>query len=361
MEPWLVALAGDGLPPATGVVERTVLPRHGWEQRLDVVVAHGLAGFLAQAWREERVDLDDDALVCLEAQLEAEATTAVRLEAELLRLAPLLDRHGAVVLKGAVLAHGAYPSPELRPFTDLDVLVPTASLPAVLDDLAGAGYRRPRPDPSRAFLQRVAKATVVVHQAGTTVDVHRTLVAGVLGEGIDVGELLADSMTVRAGAVPVPAPSWEAHLVEVALHAVVGDGLARALSLRDVAQVATHPQLDAAGALALARRWRVEAPLRTALGVAADRFGADLPDALATWASVGTAPRSAPVPARAASARRRLDEVRHGPLRRRATVLRAMVGPDPAFLRWRFGDVHTHTLYLRRWRELCRRTVEAWR
>jgi hypothetical protein len=358
MEPFIVGLAGDGLSDA-GPDGRAALPCSGWEERLDVVVAHGLAGLLARAWREERVDLDDDGLVRLEEQLEREATTAVRLEAELLRLAPLLDRHGTVVLKGAVLAHGAYASPELRPFTDLDVLVPTSSLPAVLDDLAGAGYRRPRPDPSRAFLQRVAKATVVVHPAGPAVDVHRTLVAGVLGEGIDVAELLAARTTVLAGNVRVPAPSWEAHLVEVALHAVVGDGLQRALSLRDVAEVATRPGLDADEALALAHRWRVEAPLRTALGVAADRLGATLPDALAGWASIDAAPRPAPVPAGAASARRRLDEVRHGHLRRRATVLRAMVGPDLAFLRWRFGDAHAPTLYLRRWRELCRRTVEA--
>ncbi len=106
------------------------------------------------------------------------------------------------------------------------------------------GYERTRPEPAPGYDARVGKALTLAHPGGVVVDLHRTLVAGNLGDSIDVDEIIADRRAVTVGPVAVPAPSWEAHLVETALHAVMGDGLARALSIRDIAQVALHPDLD---------------------------------------------------------------------------------------------------------------------
>ena len=143
--------------------------------------------------------------------------------------------------RGAVLAHGAYPDPQLRPFTDLDILVPGHRLGDAIGELVAHGYARTRPEPAPGFDARVGKAITLSHPGGVVIDLHRTLVAGILGESIDVDGLVSTRRHVSIGRVPIPGPSWEAHLVESALHAVVGDGLARALSIRDVAQVALHP------------------------------------------------------------------------------------------------------------------------
>lgn len=341
----LAALAGYGLPG------QPALPGYGWEARLDLVFDHGLAGLLAAARRAGHVTLGAAAAARLAARLEAEALLAVRLEAELLRLGPHLERWGAVVIKGAVLAHEAYLEPGSRPFTDIDLLVPTRTWRDALDGLGSLGYERPRPDPCSRFDERVAKATVLIHPAGLAVDLHRTLVAGHLGEGIDVDGIVSERRVAHAGVVPVPAPGWDAHLVAVALHAVVGDGLRRAISLRDVAQVASHPDVDAERAIALARAWRVDATVALGLRAAQLDLGAPLPPPLAHWVG-GRVGATSP-------ARRALDAVGRGGLGRRFTPARSLVAPTPAFLRWRYGVQPLPALYRRRWHHLRHRAAGA--
>ena len=228
----LLALAGIGLPDAPP------LPRDGWEEHLEAVFSNGLAGFLASAAVAEQIDLDGPLAERLRVRLKEEAIQAVRLEGELLRLSPLLEVFPVVVLKGAVLAHGAYPDPLLRPFTDLDLLVPGPRLEEFVVALAGTATSEAARNRHRGTTATIGKAVTLVHPGGVLIDLHRTLVSGTLESSIDVDAIVAHRIPVVAGSFTVPAPTWEAHLVECALHAVVGDGLARALSLRDVAQVA---------------------------------------------------------------------------------------------------------------------------
>jgi Uncharacterised nucleotidyltransferase len=352
IDPALLALAGAGLPNGPPVTRR------GWSFRLDEVFDHGLAGFLAWAYEEDLIDLDERGATRLQERLESEAIRAVQLEGELMRLAPLLAELPAVALKGAILARGAYPDPILRPFTDLDLLVLGSRQSDAVAALEQYGYVRTRPEPAPGYDARVGKALTLSHPGGVVVDLHRTLVPGILGDGIDVSELLADRRALALGGLPVPGPSWEAHLVEVALHAVIGDGLSRALSIRDVAQVALLPTLDADRAVALATRWKVREPLGQALRVVADGLRAQLPAPLARLAS--ESPVDSPAaPTEARSARSRLDELKHGDLRRRLTVTRSLVAPSPAFLRWSYGDRPAAELYGRRWLTLYRRASDA--
>lgn len=354
--PWVATLAAVGLRATPD------LPRTGWSARLDQVTVHGLVGLLAEAWRADAVVLDDDDLDRLADRLHAEADLAVRLEAEILRLQPVLDRSGAVVLKGPVLAHGAYPDPSWRPFTDLDLLVPAQLIPATLERLIGFGYRRPRPDPSPGFLVRVAKATALEHSSGLVVDLHRTLATGNPGAWIDVADIVRNQIVVQAGAVAIPAPAWPAHLVEISLHAMVGDGMARGLSLRDVVQVASHPSVITADVIDLARRWRVDDVLRAVVVDAHRQLGVPVPPGFGWKVASGDDPVSPVLGAGSSgrrSARLRTDELRRGGLRRRATLLRALLAPSPAFLRWKYGDGRLDRLYRRRWHDLRARRRQA--
>ena len=348
----LLALAGVGLAGAP------VLPRRGWDEQLDAVFHHGLAGFLAVSAAAGSIDISGPLADRLRLRLREEATQAVWLEGELMRLAPLLDGFPVVVLKGPVLAHAAYPDPLLRPFTDLDLLIPGPRLEEFVVALATFGYRRARPEPAPGFDARVGKAITLTHPGGVVIDLHRNLVSGAKAASIEVDEIVADRVTVAVGSMAVPAPSWEAHLIECALHAVIGDGLARALSLRDVAQVALDPRLDVDAAIALAARWQVSDALADGLRAATDGLGLAPPDALAAMAGEPIDP-DASLPAAVRSARSRLEDLRRGDLRHRATLTRAMVAPSPAFLRWRYGDLPLPTLYVRRWRSLHQRASEA--
>ena len=351
IDPLLLAVARAGLPGAAPP------PRDGWDEHLDAVMAHGLAGLFSASAAAGMVDIDAEMAGRLQRQLDAEAVRAVQLEGELIRLAPALEHLGAVVLKGAVLAHAAYPDPLLRPFTDLDLLVPGDRVVHAISVFATYGYERTRPEPAPGYDARVGKAVTLQHPGGVVIDLHRTLAAGNAGEGIDVDELLAARRPVPVGSHTVPAPSWEAHLVECALHAVVGDGLARPLSLRDIAEVAHHPSLDPGAAAELALRWHVAELVGLGLRAARDGLGLELPNALAALAHRADMTVPASEPAR--SARSRLDELRSGDLRRRATLARSLVAPSAEFLRWAHGDAPLPRLYGRRWRSLYQRALEA--
>ncbi|MFP5255281.1 MAG: nucleotidyltransferase family protein [Acidimicrobiia bacterium] len=353
IHPRLLALAGAGLPAAPA------LPPGPWDDQLPDVFAHGLAGLLAAGAAAGKTEISAEVAARLRSRLEAEAVQAVQLEGELLRLGSLLESFPMVVLKGAVLAHRAYPDPLLRPFTDLDLLVPGPRLPEAVAALEALGYARARPEPAPGYDARVGKAVAVTHPGGVIVDLHRTLAAGAPGAAVDVESVVADRRPLSVGTVTVPAPSWEAQLVAVALHAVVGDGLARALSIRDVAEVARHPLVQPAVAVELAENWQVADELALGLRAAAD-LGATLPEPLATLARRAHGARSVIGPTRAVrSARSRLDDLRHGDVRRRATLTRAMVAPSPAFLRWAYGTLPLPQLYGRRWRALYRRAGVA--
>ena len=348
----ILGLAAVGLPGA-----RPLTPS-GWGDRLDDVTRHGLAGLLGWAAAEGLVDLDEAGAHRLDLRLESEAIRAVQLEGELIRLERVLVELPAVVLKGAVLAHGAYSEPSLRPFTDLDILVAGRHQGAAVRALEELGYERSRPEPAPGYDARVGKALTLTHPGGVVVDLHRTLVAGNLGDSIDVDGIIADRRTVPVGPVAVPGPSWEAHLVETALHAVMGDGLARALSIRDIAQVALHPDLDADLAVELVRRWKASDPVAHGLRAAIDGLGIELPDPLRALAALHPVLTPA-LPASPRSAKRRLDELFHGDMGRRLTLTRALVAPSPAFMRWNYGTRATPQLYGRRWLALYRRALEA--
>lgn len=73
----------------------------------------------------------------------AQAFHALNLRAELRETVALLAGGGiaAVALKGSWLAWHAYPSPDLRPMRDIDLLLAEADMTRAWDVLRGAGYR----------------------------------------------------------------------------------------------------------------------------------------------------------------------------------------------------------------------------
>ncbi len=352
LDPRLLALASHGLPAAPP------LSPDGWnDSRVDEAIRHGIAGLVRAAHQTGLIHLGTEAAQRIEDQFEAEAIRAVQLEGELIRLSPALRALPVVVLKGAVLARGLVSDPSLRPFTDIDLLVPDRSFDRTVAQLQTFGYERSRPEPAPGYDSRVGKALVLVHPGGTVIDLHRTLAAGRPGAHIDTEHIVAHRIDVPLASISIPAPTWEAHLVEVALHATVGDGLERIISLRDVALVAHRRSLDASQAVDLAAAWGVGAEVALALHRAAEAFGALPAGPLATLASA--APPAADAPKAVRSARNRIADLRTADLGRRLILTRAMLAPSAEFLRFRYGDGPTAPLYGQRWADLLRRAHGA--
>jgi hypothetical protein len=282
IEPELRAIARVGLPGAPPP------PPVRWDEWLDPVMASGLAGLFSSGAAAGLIDIDAAMAARLQRQLELEATRAVQLEGELLRLGPALERLGAVVMWGPVLAHGAYRDPLFRPFSHLDMLVAGRRMPEAVSVFAHYGYQLAQPPIGSGLDARVGKAFALEHPGGVMIRLHRTLAAGSIGE--DAGWRAAGHREVMIGSHPVAAPSWEVHLLECTLDAIVEGGLTRPLAVRDIAEMLHHPMLDPVAAVDLAERWQIARPVGYSLRAARDALGLDLPPALAALARRSAAP-----------------------------------------------------------------------
>lgn len=179
----------------------------------------------------------------------------------------------ALPLKGPVLAEALYDPPEERPFTDLDLLVRRADVPAALGVLAALGYRHLPGGRPLAHERAHAAAAVFVREddpSSVPVDLHWELVApaGVVRRfPVPVEEVWARS---------VPAPEWgplarrlsrEDLLLYLALHLALHHPLGGGRWRQDIVRLLHRfgAVLDWAAVGERAERWGVRAAVAFAL------------------------------------------------------------------------------------------------
>ena len=102
----------------------------------------------------------------------------------------------------------------------------------------------------------------LIRPDGAQVDLHRTLATGPFGMTIAPADLFGPTECFTVGGVVLPALGREVRFLHAALHAVLGDSPPRVGSLRDVAQIGTHADLDHEGVIETAARWRVRGVCR---------------------------------------------------------------------------------------------------
>lgn len=109
----------------------------------------------------------------------AAALTAMAQQADLLRTARLLEGKGfaPIALKGAWLAHHAYPEPALRPLRDIDILVPRDQVSDAFAALLVAGYVQLEPaEMALADIVRLDKhMPPLASPGGTVIELHHRL------------------------------------------------------------------------------------------------------------------------------------------------------------------------------------------
>ncbi len=188
------------------------------------------------------------------------------------------------VLKGPALARLDYPDVQMRPTGDLDLLVRGSELDRASELLVSLGGRRTDPDPRPGYGELVGKGATIAMPGGLEIDLHRILVWGPLGVRTPDADLWRAERTFVVGGRVLSTLPLEESLLHACYHLLVL-GWRRALTLRDVAQLVRAPDLDTDRLLALARRWRAEIVLATAIGMVTSELRIDLPVALSSWST----------------------------------------------------------------------------
>ena len=315
---------------ARGLASEVEAPREpiddaAWTRLVDDCDRHGLTGLLVDAIAEGELPVSP-----------AQRADAGRLEAGLVRrrisyerrvgpILSLFDDAGVEVrvLKGAAVARCDYPDDQLRPTSDLDLLVHGDRIEAASSLLVAVGGERTDPEPAPGWSSSVGKgATIAMTGMNFEVDLHRILVWGPLGVRVPSAELWDRRRPFDLAGVERFTLGREETLLHACAHLLIL-GVVRAREARDVAQMVQHPALDVTRLLDLARRWGQESVLATALVFAGRELALDR-DAhpLVGWAATYRVPRLDAVWLRAGAAYHRLHgveqlavfwELRHAP------------------------------------------------
>ena len=178
-----------------------------WELLLKLARAHGVLTLLARAL----AGLPGTPAAVVERLAEPAWTVARRsiwLSAELLAVLELLTGAGieALAYKGPVLGAEAWGDPGLRPFADLDLLVPGGRFAVAADALLTAGFEAGGIGAGRQLEAHLAHAWEIElsNGRGLIIDLHRSLVARYLARGPDAGELFGRSRTVSVDGHSIP-------------------------------------------------------------------------------------------------------------------------------------------------------------
>jgi hypothetical protein len=275
---WLVdclqALARDEAPP---------VPRESidWAQVLTTAEAEALApalGFAFKAGPPE--DMPPAVAARLHRHLVDATARHVLLSAELGRLLKFFEREDIPVmpLKGPVLAETLYRHPALRPYTDLDLLIPRDAVVRVDDHLHRLGYKRFVDAHSFAFDIAYDRATLYETTSGVRVDLHWGLLSD---PRYSWNERDADGIWERA--LPIRVAGEEALglcpedlLLYLTAHLAVHHALAGVLWFYDLYLLLERgaDTLDWRAVSERASRWRVRGALYFSLHEVQNLFGA---------------------------------------------------------------------------------------
>jgi hypothetical protein len=221
------------------------------ERFVEAALYHKVTGYVARALEGGRVRLDGRLRERLARRGAIQLAHGAALRAELARIEPVLGAAcGAppICVKGPAIADGLYPDRRLRPFADLDLVVPRESLSRAAAVLAESGYR-PLEEFHAEFGERHGHDRHVVRRIGVRtldVELHWRVGDDPACAPLDHARLYSqhDRVAVAGGQVHVP-PLPE-HMLCLAAH-LLSDRAKRLIWVQDLA---------VAGGAASAADWR---------------------------------------------------------------------------------------------------------
>lgn len=283
----LTAVAADGLAGATVGVPAEPLVGDTWQQFLNGVGDQRIAGLALRAVVEERFPVTERQREALAHVHEEAMLVCLQIERRLLQVCAVLDAAGVEhrVLKGAAYAALAYPDRALRAFGDNDVLVRSEQFDEALDAVAAAGYTRFWPELRSGYDRRFSKGVTLRDCADFELDLHRTFALGAFGLTVDLDAVFAGVETFELGGEDLPALDAECRFLHACYHAALGDDPPRLMSLRDVAEIMLHTEMDDTRVLDLAQAWRGQSVVARAVRLAWETFGLADVTRLSAWAA----------------------------------------------------------------------------
>jgi hypothetical protein len=183
-----------------------------------------------------------------------------------------------VVVKGPVLNAAMYSRPQLRAFSDLDLVVGRTAFPAAVEALEEAGYQVV--DRNWQLIRRLMASELHLDLPGSaSVDLHWTLVFGAgLRDAFrfPIDDMLGRAREVTVAGLPVLTFDPADTLVHVCLHAAL-EGGDRLVWLKDIEQVVLNERPDWDVVIARARAYGTALPVGVMLGRARRTLGVPVP------------------------------------------------------------------------------------
>ena len=242
---------------------------------------HRVVPFLAAAVRTSGARASEEAVASL-ARTHATRTAAhlrVLADLESARAALSADAVPFLVVKGPVLSEHLYPSPDLRTYEDLDLLIPPGSFERAVDALRAGGSLLL--DRNWALTRADTRGQLHFQlPMGTLADVHWHLLNRENvrdGFAITTDDLFDRSREVDVGGRSIPTLDPVDTLLHVALHAALSGG-DRLIWLKDIerALVVDEPSWD--DVIERAKAWKAGRSVAITLSRARRSLGAPVPE-----------------------------------------------------------------------------------
>ncbi len=257
-----------------------------WVAFRSTVRAGRLTGVLLAAVDAGAFPVTDDQRAGLVQDHLAAMSGALVLERMLLEVADAFDDRAIELraIKGTAVAHLDYPAPEQRAYGDVDVLVRSEQIDDATRALADLGLTRAFQPPRPGWDARYGKGAMFRATDGSEVDLHRTFATPPMGLRIRLDDLWTSSQPLELGGRVVLALDRELRLLNACYSAAVADTEPALATLRDIAQLALHDDLDSTRVTELAYRWGGRAVLASAVRSTWTRLRIGDVTALSAWA-----------------------------------------------------------------------------
>jgi hypothetical protein len=284
---WATAVAAYGLGPPQGILTEGPVEDANWPRLLELARSQRLVGLLRAAAQDGVIALRGGQWGRLEqAYRSVAAQSAVAKEATVMMAETL---HGSDiecrVLKGPALAYLDYPSADLRPFIDVNLLVKATEFTRAIEVLEGAGFTRSHAEPAPGFDARFRKGTSLVSASGMHVDLHRTIADGPYAMMVEHAELFKASSEIDVDGHRLFALGPEERLLHACFEARVGDTRPLLVRLRDIVQMVLTQDLDIGRIELLSGAWSAQSLVAEAVRRAWTLLGVTDMVPLSAWAS----------------------------------------------------------------------------
>jgi hypothetical protein len=177
----------------------------------------------------------------------------------------------ALVLKGVALLVVHYRDLGARPMSDVDILVPEASVSRALDVLEAADWRG---DPARAWLRSGMHAGVLSNGGGASLDLHRHGLYEARYAAADEA-FFASSIPVEAGGAPARAMAADDQLIHTIVHGLRWSIAPSSIWILDAITITRNGDLDPERVRGRAAALGLTLPLRRGLELTREVLGPD--------------------------------------------------------------------------------------